>query len=121
MEEHGRLFNAYRQDSYLLPNDGDEQDRLDLQHKMWLIMLDGNLSTAPIGEPSNVLDIGTGTGIWAKQFARMHPTSQVVGTDISLIQTSINLPPNLKFEREDSEDLWVFDHSFDYIHWRASK
>lgn len=85
-------------------------------------MLDGRLSVAPIdGDPSSVLDIGTGTGIWAKQFARTQSTSQVVGTDISLIQTSVNLPPNVRFEREDSEYLWVFDHSFDYIHWRASK
>lgn len=33
MEEYGRTFNAYREGKYLLPNDGDEQDRLDLQHQ----------------------------------------------------------------------------------------
>ncbi|CAN8095503.1 unnamed protein product [Discula destructiva] len=118
VEEYGRHFNAYREGKYLLPNDGDEQDRLDLQHKLWLLILNGKLSIAPIGEPKNALDIGTGTGIWAKKFAREHPTTHVVGTDLSLIQPEVNMPPNLQFEREDSEEMWVFDYPFDFIHWR---
>lgn len=28
----------------------------------------------------NVLDIGTGTGVWAMDFADEHPKAQVVGT-----------------------------------------
>lgn len=95
---------------------------VDLQHHIWLLVLDGHLTKAPFAsrDPPNVLDIGTGTGIWAKQFARHHPGSTVIGTDLSLIQTQDNLPPNVSFVREDSEELWVFDHLFDYIHWRAS-
>lgn len=126
IEEHGRTFNAYRENKYFLPNDGEEQDRLDLQHKMWLLLLKGQLALAPCcsneePDPADVLDVGTGTGIWAKQFAQQHPNSQVVGTDLSLIQTSENLPPNCSFVREDSEELWVHDHLFDYIHWRLSE
>jgi ubiquinone/menaquinone biosynthesis C-methylase UbiE len=42
---------------------------LDMQNKMWSITLDGKLHLAPIGpNPQNVLDIGTGTGIWAIEF-----------------------------------------------------
>lgn len=41
-----------------------------------------------------------------------------IGTDLSLIQTKIRLPPNCTFVREDSEELWVFDQPFEYIHWR---
>lgn len=93
---------------------------------MWLLLLKGQLALAPFAtdeseDPGDVLDIGAGTGIWAKQFARQHPNSRVVGTDLSLIQTSENLPPNCSFVREDSEELWVHDHPFDYIHWRLSK
>lgn len=84
-------------------------------------MLGGKLYLAPIGEPADVLDIGTGTGIWAKLFAQRHPNSRVLGTDISIIQPSENNPPNVTFVREDSEDPWIFDHLFDYIHWRMSK
>lgn len=32
---------------------------------MWWLMLEGKFAIAPIAEPKNVLDIGTGTGIWA--------------------------------------------------------
>jgi hypothetical protein len=36
---------------------------------MWSITLNGKLHLAPIGPtPENVLDIGTGTGIWAIEF-----------------------------------------------------
>lgn len=121
VEEHGRTFNAYREGIYLLPNDGDEQDRLDLQHHTFKVMLRGRLFLAPIHNPAYVLDIGTGTGIWAKEFARQYPASNVIGTDISAIQVMIKLPENLFFVREDSEgDEWLFDHLFDYIHWRMS-
>jgi methylase of polypeptide subunit release factors len=41
----------------------------DLQHKLFLLTLDGKLHFAPFeGEIYNVLDIGTGTGIWAIDF-----------------------------------------------------
>lgn len=88
---------------------------------VFTLMMGGRLYLAPIGEPADVLDIGTGTGIWAKLFAQDHPNSRVIGTDISIIQPSENMPPNLSFVREDSEDTWIFDHLFDYIHWRMSE
>lgn len=96
-------------------------DRLDLQHHIFTLLLGGKLYLAPIGEPADVLDIGTGTGIWAKLFAQRHPNSRVVGTDISIIQPAENNPPNLSFVREDSEDTWIFDHMFDFIYWRMSE
>jgi methylase of polypeptide subunit release factors len=36
-----------------------------------------------------VLDIGTGTGIWAIDFADEHPEAEVIGTDLSPIQRKI--------------------------------
>lgn len=32
-------------------------------------MLDGELNLAPVKNPQRVLDLGTGTGIWAIDFA----------------------------------------------------
>lgn len=81
-------------------------------------MLQGRLLFAPIKENAKVLDIGTGTGIWAIEFARQFPETTVIGTDISLIQPTDNLPPNCRFEREDAEDSWMFDSPFDFIRWR---
>lgn len=51
-------------------------------------------------------------------FAREHPDSIVIGQDISMIQPTDTLPPNCTFVREDTEEPWVFDRKFDYIHWR---
>ena len=120
VEEYGRTYHPYKSDAYLLPNDGDEQDRLDLHHRITCLLLDEDLHKAPIARSSmrNVLDIGTGTGIWALQFAQEYPDASIVGTDLSLIQPK-GIVPNVEFIREDAEgDEWTFDHSFDYIHAR---
>lgn len=45
---------------YLLPNDGQEQDRLDLQHIIWTQIMGGDLAWAPLDQPTRALDIGTG-------------------------------------------------------------
>lgn len=59
--EHGRTYQGYRQGKYFLPNDGEEQDRLDLQHAALFCLLENKLYMAPVQHPENVLDIGTGT------------------------------------------------------------
>lgn len=81
-------------------------------------MVHNKLNFAPIREDSRVLDIGTGTGIWAIEFAKRYTKSTVIGTDISLIQPRYSLPSNCSFEREDAEDEWMFDAPFDFIRWR---
>lgn len=57
-----------------------------MQHKIFTISLNGALYRAPLRSPKNVLDIATGTGIWAIQFAKDHPEANVIGTDLSMIQ-----------------------------------
>lgn len=61
---------------------------------------------------------GTGTGIWAINFARTHPQMHVVGTDLSLIQPR-DTPPNCEFIRDDIEDPWIFQTLFDFVHLRV--
>ncbi|KAK8010894.1 hypothetical protein PG990_009859 [Apiospora arundinis] len=115
----GRTYQAYREDTYYLPNDADEQDRLDFQHEMTSILLDKRLAVAPVSNPKYVLDVATGTGIWALDYATENPDSQVIGTDLSLIQPDMeDTVPNCSFVREDSEDPWTYDHKFDYVHLR---
>lgn len=56
---------------YLLPNDEDEADRLDMIHEMMLTVMDRKLFLAPIGDsPQHVLDLGAGTGLWALDFGK---------------------------------------------------
>ena len=91
-----------------------------MTHHIFRLTLDGNLFIAPIGEtPQRVLDLGTGTGIWAIEFADLYPTASVVGTDLSPIQP-LYVPPNLQFEVDDFELPWTYrTESFDFIHARA--
>ncbi|KAK9776349.1 putative S-adenosyl-L-methionine-dependent methyltransferase [Seiridium cardinale] len=123
--ESGNLYQNYKPGKYLLPNDAAEQDRLDIMHVSFRLLLDGRLALAPFTEsPHYVLDIGTGTGIWAIQFAEEHPDSQVIGTDLSAIQPPFTIA-NCSFQKDDAEEeialKWVFqtpNSRFDYIHLR---
>lgn len=64
--ENGRRYHAFREGTYNFPNDEGEQDREDMKHAMMVNLLGGRLHFAPLGKrPQNVLDMGTGTGIWA--------------------------------------------------------
>lgn len=56
--------------AYLLPNDEAENDRLDMLHEMCLTMLWRRLYLAPITKPQRVIDLGTGTGLWAIDFGK---------------------------------------------------
>ncbi|KAH0559010.1 hypothetical protein GP486_004380 [Trichoglossum hirsutum] len=47
-----------------------ENERLELVHHISTLLTDGKLHLAPIGEtPGHILDVGTGTGIWAIEMA----------------------------------------------------
>jgi SAM-dependent methyltransferase len=102
------------------PNDDAFQESLDISHHIFRLTLDGDLFIAPIGPtPQRVLDLGTGTGIWAIDFADMYPSASVIGTDLSPIQPSL-VPTNLQFEVDDFELEWTYTkESFDFIHARA--
>lgn len=85
-----------------------------------MLTLDGKLFTAPIPKEKalhRVLDVGTGTGIWAIDFADEHPATEVLGIDLSPIQPSF-VPPNLTFQVDDLEAEWTFGKKFDLIYSR---
>ncbi|RKK65352.1 hypothetical protein BFJ69_g16355 [Fusarium oxysporum] len=97
--DNGRRYHAFRAGTYLLPNDDTEQDRMDLAHHISRLLLGGELFRAPISDnPQRVLDLGTGTGIWAMDFAET--------------------PPNCTFEVDDFEAEWLYSKPFDFIHSR---
>ncbi|KAK4096425.1 S-adenosyl-L-methionine-dependent methyltransferase [Parathielavia hyrcaniae] len=87
---------------------------------MMYVAFNNKLHLAPLENPQKVLDLGTGTGIWAIDFADEHPSAEVIGTDLSPIQP-VWVPPNCKFELDNCEDYpWTYvDDTFDYIHVRG--
>jgi len=96
-----------------------EQNRLDLYHHIFLLFLDGGLYHAPISHPRRILDVGTGTGIWAVEMAEKFPDAEVIGNDLSPIQPTWTWP-NLRFEIDDVELEWTYrKDSFDFVHMRC--
>ncbi|GJD05309.1 TAM domain methyltransferase [Colletotrichum higginsianum] len=117
--ENGRRYHAYRAGQYLLPNDDKEQERLDMTHHVFLLTLKGELCATRLQNPQNILDIGTGTGIWAIEVGDLFPSAQVIGTDLSPIQPDW-VPPNVCFEIDDATLEWTFPKNhFDFIHART--
>ncbi|KAJ4293943.1 hypothetical protein N0V88_005457 [Collariella sp. IMI 366227] len=109
-EENGRTYHAYK-------SGGDYNY---LQHNLFLMTLGNKLWACPhINEQElkRVLDAGTGTGIWAMEFADEHPSTKVVGTDLSPIQPSM-VAPNVEFFVDDLEQEWTFVEKFDFIYAR---
>jgi SAM-dependent methyltransferase len=93
--------------------------RLDFFHHIFYLILNGCLYRAPINA-TRILDIGTGTGIWAIDVADELPNSLVIGTDLSPIQPGW-VPPNCKFYIEDAEGEWGYssEEHFDFVHGRG--
>ncbi|KAK4164023.1 S-adenosyl-L-methionine-dependent methyltransferase [Cladorrhinum sp. PSN259] len=116
--ENGRTYHAYKDGSYVLPNDPAETERLDLQHNLLVMTFGGKLHLSSLQENvRRVLDAGCGTGIWAVDFAEEHPETQVTGIDLSPSQPSF-IPPNVTFYVDDLEDDWTFSQPFDFIFTR---
>lgn len=117
--ENGRRYHAYKYGRYPIPNDDLEQNREDMKHAMMLEMTDGKLFQAPIGDdPKKIIDIGTGTGIWAIEMGDQYPGAEILGLDLSPIQPQW-VPPNVQFMIDDVEDEWASGSGWDFAHFRS--
>ncbi|OLN96465.1 hypothetical protein CCHL11_00865 [Colletotrichum chlorophyti] len=113
--ENGRTYHRLSDGNYHLPNDSLEQERLDIANHLWTLFWDGEPCLCPKNRGARrVLDIGTGTGIWAMDYADAHPLATVIGVDLSPIQPEY-VPPNCIFEVDDLELEWTWTEPFDFI------
>ncbi|KAK2046103.1 S-adenosyl-L-methionine-dependent methyltransferase [Colletotrichum somersetense] len=117
--EYGRRYQAYRPGSYKFPNDEFEMNRLDLAHAMMVKAMGSVLYCAPLQKEKvhRILDIGTGTGIWAVEMGDVFHHAEVLGIDLSATTPEWHLP-NVKFEIDDIEEPWVGHKKYDYIFCR---
>jgi ubiquinone/menaquinone biosynthesis C-methylase UbiE len=120
------LERRYREDvPYALPKDLEEGQRLNLQHYIFRYVLRGNY-TAPLPETvSQILDVGSGTGIWGQEVAEKFPSARVFGLDleppqsVSLASQATHPPINYHFVQGNVlEGLPFPDQMFDYTHQR---
>ncbi|MCJ1370978.1 hypothetical protein MMC20_002193 [Loxospora ochrophaea] len=117
--ENGRRYHAYREGQYWGPNDDKMNAHEAVTHHLFLLTRTDKLFFAPIANPIRALDIGTGTGMWAQDFADQFPGAEVIGTDLSPVQPDYH-PPNLHFEIDDCCSEWTYpENHFDFIHMRC--
>ncbi|KAK1852890.1 methyltransferase domain-containing protein [Colletotrichum chrysophilum] len=102
--ENGRRYHSLSDGTYVLPNDEQEQERLELSHRVWELTWQGDLCRCPKNKSAKrVLDLGTGTGIWAIEFAQRMTTLK------------LRVPANCSFEIDDIEKEWTWTIPFDFI------
>jgi ubiquinone/menaquinone biosynthesis C-methylase UbiE len=112
---------------YMLPRDMEEINRLDFQHYILRYAFQG-LYAVPLRNPRDILDVGTGTGRWAREMAQLFPHARVVGLDLAppphdeMADSGVGLelrPPNYAFVAGNIlEGLPFPDGSFDFVHMR---
>lgn len=117
--EHGRRYHAYAEGLYWGPNDDKQNTQLEIFHHIFLMILEGKLFLSPIEQPKHVLDLGTGTGIWAIEMADQFPEAQILGNDLSPVQPTW-IPANCAFEVDDFTRPWTHPpNTFDLIYARG--
>ncbi|KAI9785929.1 MAG: Secondary metabolism regulator lae1 [Geoglossum umbratile] len=93
---------------------------MDIFHKFFLVARRDELHRAPVipNYQMRILDLGTGTGIWAIDMSDKFQDAEVIGVDLSTIQPKW-IPRNLRFHMCDFESEWTLGkESFDLIHLR---
>jgi len=118
IEEHGRRYHSAEM---IQPNDNQELELQVVRHEMWRLVCGGELCLLPWAAALNakrVLDLGTGLGSWAFDFAAQHSGTTVIGVDMTPVQPEW-VPPNCHFEIDDLRETWTWSKPFDLIHARG--
>lgn len=115
IRENGRTYHSFAAGSYLLPNDSPEMERLILTHHIIYALLGKRLYLAPLQNPREIRDIGTGAGTWVIEMAKKFPGAHVQGSDISPMQTECDLP-NVHWIIEDASQPDWGSRRYDFIH-----
>jgi ubiquinone/menaquinone biosynthesis C-methylase UbiE len=105
---------------YLLPKDALEDQRLNYQHHA-LYKTISNHYLAPLTPTSTqtILDVGTGTGIWAVEMSNLFPQAHILGVDVALSSLLRPLPSTCLFVQANIlQGLPFPEGQFTYTHQR---
>jgi len=118
--DDGRTRHTVESAPYMLPNDLTESDRLDAQHYLVRFIFKGNYNVKLDPEANlKILDVATGTGVWALEMAHEFPKADIYGVDISSIFPAEIKPKNCHFQLCNILDGLPFpDNYFDFIYQR---
>jgi SAM-dependent methyltransferase len=105
---------------YILPKNLGEDERLNLQHSILRYALKGNYGVALSESITDILDVGSGTGIWGQEVAQQFPAASVFGVDLEPAHTTpSSLPPNYYFVQGNVlQGLPFPNNTFDFTHQR---
>lgn len=97
-----------------------EHERLELQSAAIDIMMLDKPFHAPLYNPKNILEVGSGTGTILRQLAALYPSASIISIDLSSVPNQDTFPANVKFFQGDFSTLAVTKsqlaaESFDYI------
>ncbi|KAG8911012.1 hypothetical protein FRC01_005982 [Tulasnella sp. 417] len=126
----GRAYSKLAGSLYALPTDAYEHNRMDYQHKFLRLLLDDSIYPNPdvvdkalsaeANPTPNIVDLGTGSGIWAIEMAKKFPYANVLGSDVVLPgHPEESVPGNCRFEFLDvNKDMGKLQEIYDVVHWR---
>ncbi|EEY21263.1 regulator of secondary metabolism LaeA [Verticillium alfalfae VaMs.102] len=119
--ENGRVYGEFRPGRYLFPIDEEEKDRFDVFHRVVSLARQNKHFDNEVPDRARVLDLGTGTGIWAIDVSDAlwkGPENHglVHGLDLAYIQPA-DVPSTVSFMQADVEEPWPLrENDYDLIH-----
>ncbi|RMD43009.1 hypothetical protein DV735_g2156, partial [Chaetothyriales sp. CBS 134920] len=119
--EHGRWYQDYHSTGYAFPQDDGSLRNEGWTQLLMLYLFDNKHFVAPVDASKlrNVLDVGTGHGLWPENVADAYSDCHIIALD-TLPKTTVH--PNITFQIMDISQEWIFDNEdlrFDLIHLRT--